>query len=141
MVMTARTLSRPEYEVLLHSLSQAQDGLTRLSAALSGVADWEYLFQGALKHGVFPSLYRRLADTCPEAAPPEFLAEMQRLYRLNARRNLRLTGELLKVLSLLESQDVVAIPLKGPVLAQMAYGDLALRQFHVLEFLVRHQNL
>src|SRR5208337_1195622 len=81
LLMTARDLPRPEYEVLLHSLSQAQDGLTRLSAALSGVVDWDYLFQGALKHGVFPSLYRRLADTCPEAAPPEVLAAWRRLYQ------------------------------------------------------------
>ena len=61
--MTAMALPRPEYEVLLHSLSQAQDGHTRLSAALTRVANWDYFFQGVLDHGVFPSVYRRLSDT------------------------------------------------------------------------------
>ena len=129
--------SPPEYEVLLHGLSQTQDGLTRLRVALSGVADWDYLFQCALKHGVFPSLYRRLADTCLEAVPSEVLAAWRRLYQVHALRNLRLTGELLKTLDLFESQGIAALPYKGPVLAQTAYGDLALRQFADLDILVR----
>ncbi len=108
---------------------------------MSGVADWDYLSHGALKHGVFSSLYRRLADTCPEAAPPEVLAAWRRLYQVHARRNLRLTGELLKVLALLESQGVLAIPLKGPVLAQTAYGDLTLRQFGDLDILVSRADM
>jgi len=108
---------------------------------LSGVADWDYLFQGALKHGVFPSFYRRLADTCPEAAPPKVLAAWRRLYQVHARRNLRLTGELLKVLALFESQGISAIPLKGPVLAETAYGDPTLRQFADLDILVSRADL
>ena len=141
MVMTAMKLPRPEYKVLLHSLSQAQDGDTRLRAALSRMVDWDYLFQDALKHGVFPSLYRRLADTCPEAAPPEVLAAWCRLYLVHARRNLRITGELLQVLALLESQGISAIPLKGPVLAQRAYGDLTLRRFVDLDILVSRADM
>lgn len=139
--MTAMALPRPEYEVLLHGLSQAQDGPTRLSAALSRVADWDYLFQGALKHGVFPSLYRRLADICPEAVPPQVLADWQRLYKIHARSNLRRITELFKVLALLESQGILAIPLKGPVLAKVAYGDSALRQFYDFDLLVRPQDM
>ncbi len=131
----------PEYEVLLRSLSQAPDGETRLSAALSGVGDWDYLFQAALQHGVFPSLYRRLADTCPEAAPPEVLAAWRRLYQGHARRNLRLTGELLQVLALFASQGISAIPLKGPVLAETAYGDTSLRQFADLDILVSRKDI
>lgn len=139
--MTAMALPRPEYEVLLHSLSQAQDGDSRPRAALSGGTDWDYLLQGAFKHRVFPSLYRRLADTCPEAAPPEVLAAWGRLYQAQARYNLRLTGDLLQVLALFESQGITAIPLKGPVLAETAYGDLALRQFVDLDILVRRADM
>ena len=132
---------RPESEVLLHGLSQAQDGLTRLRVALSGVEDWDYLFHGALKHGVFPCLYRRLADTCPEAVPPEVLAAWRRLYQVHARRNLRLTSELLKALALLESHGVAALPFKGPVLAQTAYGDPTMRQFADLDILVSRKDM
>ncbi len=135
--MTAMTLPRPECEVLLHSLHQAQDGDTQLRGALSRVADWESLERLALKHHVFPSLYRRLADTCPEAVPPEVLAGWGRLFLVHARRNLRLTGELLQVLAFLTSQEISAIPYKGPILAQTAYGDLTLRQFVDLDILVR----
>lgn len=109
--------------------------------ALSGVADWDYLLQVALKHGVFPSLYRRLADSCSEAVPRDVLDAWGRLYRVHARRNLRLTVDLLQVLSLFESQGISAISLKGPVLAQTAYNDLTLRQFVDLDILVSRTDV
>lgn len=112
-----------------------------LGAALSQVADWERFKSLAVQHGVFPSLYRRLAALSPAAAPPNVLAAWGRDYRIHARRNLRLTGELLRVLNLFASQGVTAIPLKGPLLAQTAYGDPALRQFIDLDILVRPRDL
>ncbi|MGD0216778.1 MAG: nucleotidyltransferase family protein [Desulfobaccales bacterium] len=133
--------ARPEYEVLLHSLSQAQAGDTRLGTALSRVADWESLQRLASKHCVFPSLYRRLADTCPEAIPPEVLAGWRQLYLVHARRNLRLTGELLQGPALFESQGISAIPFKGPILAQEANGDPILRQFADLDILVSRKDI
>jgi len=133
----------PSQRALLQALRQdrAGDNGAGLRAALVQVEDWEGLLKAALDHGVVTSLYRRVAELCPEAAPPLVLAEMQRLYGVNARRNLRLTGELLQVLALLESHGIYAIPLKGPVLAQVAYGDLALRQFIDLDILLRPQDI
>jgi hypothetical protein len=86
-------------------------------------ADWDCLFHGALIHGVFPIFYRRLAGTCLEAAPPKVLAAWRQLHQVQARQNLRLTGELLKALALFESQGIIAISLKGPVLAETVYTD------------------
>lgn len=131
----------PHHRALLLALRPERDDGAELRAALAQVRDWEGLLQAALNHGVVTSFYLRVAAACPEAAPPWFLAEMQRLYRLNARRNLRLTGELLQVLALLESHGIPAIPIKGPVLAQVAYGDLALRQFIDLDIMLRPQDI
>lgn len=133
----------PQQRALLQALRQERPGDkgAGLRAALAQVEDWEGLLRAALEHGVVTSLYRQVAEVCPEAAPPEMLAEMQRLYGVNARRNLRLTGELLQILALLESHGIPAIPLKGPVLAQVAYGDLALRQFIDLDILLRPQDI
>ena len=103
--------------------------------------DWEAVRRKALDHGVFPCLYRRIADICPEAVPAEVLGDWQRLYKIQAQHNLGRVGELFKVLAFLKSHGVEAMTLKGPVLAKMAYGDLALRQFYDLDLLVRPQDM
>ena len=55
--------------------------------------------------------------------------------------NLLLTREMLRVLSLLEAEGIRAIPFKGPTLAMMAYGNLALRQFNDLDFLLQPADI
>ncbi len=47
-----------------------------------------------------------------------------------------LTRELLKLLGLFDAHGVRAIPYKGPTLAAIAYGNLALREFDDLDVLV-----
>jgi hypothetical protein len=56
------------------------------------------------------------------------------------RRNLFLTGELVKLLDCFASEGVDVIPFKGPVLALLAYGDLGLRQFGDLDIVIRKQD-
>ncbi len=135
-------LTRPEHQVLLRSLRLGIEvDPAPLRAELKRVTDWDYLLQAALQQGVFSTFYHRVADSCPEAVPPEFLTELQRLYGVNTRTNLKMTGELLQVLNLLESHGIPAVPFKGPVLAATVYGDIAMRQFIDLDLLVRRQDI
>ncbi|MCG2771376.1 MAG: nucleotidyltransferase family protein [Desulfobacterales bacterium] len=90
---------------------------------------------------MFPALYRRVTDICPGAVPSDVLADWLSLYKIHARRNLRITTELIQVLNLLESQSIVAVPYKGPLLAAVAYGDIALRQFVDLDILVSRNDI
>jgi hypothetical protein len=131
-----------EHEALIRGLGLQADAATTqgLRGALAQVTDWEYLLKTALDHGVFPCLYRRVADFCPEAAPPDFLNQLRNLYKAHARRNLKLTTELIRVLNLLASHGITAVAYKGPVLAAVAYGDIALRQFVDLDILVSRQD-
>jgi hypothetical protein len=86
-------------------------------------------------------LYKNLKVTCPEAVPKTILDPLQDHYNANARRNLFLTGYLLRILHLLEGKGIAAVPLKGPVLAATVYKDLALRPFSDLDILVRKQDV
>jgi hypothetical protein len=52
-----------------------------------------------------------------------------------------MTSELLKVSKLLEENDIKAISFKGPVLSQMAYGDVISRQYCDLDILVDEKLL
>jgi len=68
---------------------------------------------------------------------------MQRLRtaaHTTARRNLRLTSELLQILDALHGLDIRCIPYKGPVLAAMVYGDISLRQFADLDVIVPERD-
>jgi hypothetical protein len=133
----------PEHQVLLLAVALgAEAGAAgRLRVALSKVTEWDYLLGAALQHGVFPLFYRRLTSDCFEAAPPAFFAYLRNLNKALARRNLKVTAELLQVLALLKPHDIAAIPFKGPVLAEVAYGDHNLRQFVDLDIIVRQQDL
>lgn len=136
-------VNNSEHMVLIRCLQQGNGALNveELRAALGRVTDWEVVRRMALAHGVFPSLYRRVANTCPEAVPAEVLADWLGLYKIQARRNFRLTTELIQVLSCLESHGIIAVPYKGPLLAAAAYGDIALRQFVDLDILVNRKDL
>jgi hypothetical protein len=103
--------------------------------------DWPFLLRTAHQHGVMPLLYRSLSTACPEAVPQTVLAQLRARFQTNARRNVLLTKELLKLLNLLEAQRIPTLCLKGPALAASAYGSLSLRQFGDLDILVRQRDV
>jgi hypothetical protein len=107
----------------------------RIRTLLQQDIDWAYLIQTAAQHGVMPLLYQSLNTTCPEAVPKANLAQLRNYFHTNAQRNLFLTKELLKLLTLFETHSIPAIPFKGPVLAVSAYGNLSLRQISDLDIL------
>jgi hypothetical protein len=76
-----------------------------------------------------------------ELIPKEVFVECEVYWRSQASRNLLQTAELLRVLRLLEMNRVLALPIKGPVLAASAYGDLSLRQFCDLDILVHREDI
>jgi hypothetical protein len=131
-----------EAELLLlcavsHMESERAD---RVRALLRGNVDWAYLLRMAGRHRVMPLLYWNLNTICPDGVPKNTLDELRDHFYANGQRSLILTGELLKILNLLEEREVSAIPYKGPVLATVAYGNLALREFGDLDLLVRKDD-
>jgi Uncharacterised nucleotidyltransferase len=103
--------------------------------------DWEYLIRTAEVHGMLPLLCWNLHNTCPDAVPSVTLDQFRSHFFNNAGRNAFLTGELLKLLHMLEAHGIPAIPFKGAVLAIKAYGNLSLRQFNDLDILVHKQDV
>ena len=134
--------NRPEHALLVCS---AQPKLTeelseRTRSILRQPLDWNYLINLANEHRVIPALYNRLKDFS-EASPAEPMSDLRGRFRQIAATNLALTGKLLKLLALLREHDISAIPYKGPILAQTAYGDIRLRQFIDLDILVQKRDM
>ncbi len=121
----------PAYHLLLWTLSVRRPG----SAPLAGI-DWEEFVNLAEYHGVRPLVYRALREACWDAVPDAVRAPLAAFYRANAIWSLRVTAELIALLDRLEREGIRAMPLKGPVLADMVYGDAALREYGDLDVLV-----
>lgn len=129
-----------ELLILCARTSIGPEVTARINSIISQIKDWEYVVEAAIRHGVTPLLYQCLNKSCPESSPPDVLNRLQRYYRANAKRNLVVTAELLKVLSLFRNRDILAIPFKGPALAERVYGDLTLRAFVDIDILVYGQD-
>ncbi len=97
--------------------------------------DWSGFLQMAEHHGVRALVASNLAQYAPDV-PADITQDLRSAYAENLRRNLWFTGELARILEHLEKRRVQAIPYKGPVLAQSAYGDLGLRSFSDLDLFI-----
>lgn len=135
--------ARPEHQLLLCCARTALDfaSISRLRAFLLQQLDWATLVSAADRHGLLPLLYTHLKAQASDLTPASWLDFLQQRFQENHRNAVYLTGVLVKVLALLESQGISAIPYKGPVLAQELYGNLALRPFGDLDLLMRHRDV
>ena len=107
----------------------------------AGYIDWEYLFQLAQRHSILPLVYVQIERHAPDLVPPQVLAKLKKHYLENSARNTVLTAELCRLINLFRDKGIDAIPYKGPVLAQFAYGNIALRRFVDLDVIVRKSDV
>jgi len=112
-----------------------------LAAILAEPLDWNSIIHRASRHGLLPLLHKHLSTMRPSAVPPEILTQLSKQAVDIGRNNLRLTAELLRIIDTLGAAGLIAVPLKGPVLAQTVYGSIALRSFSDLDFLVSPQEI
>ncbi len=104
-------------------------------AAITTAVDWNELLRLAGHHGMLPLLARTLNQQNIEV-PSRIRESLAQANQENLRRNLWFASELARILQHFESKNVRAIPYKGPVLAESVYGDLGLRTFSDLDFLI-----
>src|SRR6267378_3467556 len=107
--------------------------------------DWSEVLRLAEYHGVLPLVARNLIESlCLESGrvkegrglPPEVERSLRSAYEANLRRSLWFAAELARIMQHFERRQLLAVPYKGPVLAQSLYRDLGLRSFSDLDFLI-----
>ncbi len=103
--------------------------------------DWTRVIQKALEHGVLPLVYRSLCVICPEEVPEPVLTKLRNHYQVNARQSFLFSRELIRILTIFNNNGINAIPFKGPVLAEIVYGDLALRQTSDLDIMIMKKDV
>ena len=132
-----------EHELLLHCTRTYVDPVRaeQTRSLLNQEIDWVYLLKLADRHSIMPLLYWRLIEICPDAVPLEILSQLRERFKKNTWHNLFLTGELIRILALIKSRRVTAVPFKGPALAALLYGNLALRDFGDLDIVIHEKDI
>jgi Uncharacterised nucleotidyltransferase len=131
------TGSSNEFDLLCAcaGVSPAPERIAYIARAAERETDWRQLLQLAEHHGLLPLVARNLA-AYGGGFPTEIEQQLRSAYEANARRNLWFASELKRMTDYLHGKELRAVPYKGPVLAESVYGDLALRSFSDLDFLI-----
>jgi len=114
---------------------------TRLRALIAQEQDFAGLIAAAADHCVAPLVCHHLANAASEELPPIWREQLREEFLLNSRRNLFLAAAMFRVLEAFKGGGIRAVPHKGPSLAALAYGDIALRQFADLDFLLQQAQI
>jgi len=133
----------PELRLLLacaraHASAEDEAAIRRL---LEQGADWTLFVQKALSHGLAGLAGDTLSRLAPDMVPGDVLGAFQAYIAQTRESNRALLDELAQLITVLAEGGVEAIPFKGPVLAQQAFGDLGLRGFRDLDFLIQDRDL
>jgi len=130
-----------EFELLLSCSPGERNGeAERLRKVLGSGLDWHLVFRLANWHHMVPLLYWSLARV-EVPVPSEVMGALKTAFIQNVGRTLAMTGELLTIIDLLSQRDIMAVPYKGPVLADRLYGHIALRQSADLDIIVQKRDV
>ncbi len=119
----------------------AAEGATR---ALNGFTDtdWGMLLDASLHHGLTPLLYHRIKPFFAAGSVPLHVQQrLKEIYFQAAARNMRLYRELAQVVQAFNKAGAPVILLKGAHLAEVVYGNIALRPMVDVDLLVKQADL
>jgi hypothetical protein len=131
-----------EWSFLLAACSEIsrQEKTERLRLLANGPIRWKLLLSFADRHGTRPLLHQALADL-DGTVPSAEMSALQRSYQTNLHKALFLSRELIRIVDQLSALGIGVMPYKGLALAELAYGDIALRQAGDIDLLIRAQDL
>jgi hypothetical protein len=106
--------------------------------------DWDYVIATASSHGLLPLLQKNVAKVAAGAAtdlvPGHVLSRLKRESVANSQSVLHLIGKQLAAYRLLRDRGMRVAIFKGAVLAQMAYGEVSLRQAGDIDMLIDREQ-
>lgn len=134
--------TRPEHQLLLTVARRELDQhrVIEVRELLRQPLDWDYLVATAFNHRLIPLLHKNLANAAPALVPRQILARLKRQSVANSQSVLHLIGKQLKVYRLLKEHGIRAAIFKGAVLAQLAYGEVSLRQAGDIDILIDRRH-
>lgn len=136
-----RSEFRPEEQLVVTCARTGAVPEADLAAVLDRPLEWDVVVETAITHGVAPLVSDALRRCAPDAVPDEARGRLRARSQAVAARNLRLLREVAALSAAFERRGIRAIPYRGPVVADIAYGAVGLREFGDLDFLLAYDDL
>ena len=137
-------VSGAEHQLLLRCCAVTgsfADGRPAISSLVERGVDWNRFLALANRNGVAPMVAARLGAEGAANLTPHVARALRLSYEVNALRCNHLAGCAVEIVDSFAAAGVPAIAIKGPALAIAAYGDVAMRVFGDLDFVVRLEDL
>jgi len=131
--------SRPENELIL-SIARRNIDREEVRALAQMQLDFDYLFDTARANGLLPLLQKHATSAAGDLFPNHFLSRLKRESVFNSQNVLRLIARQLAIYKLLKQNGIRVAIFKGPLLAQLAYGDISLRQAGDIDVLISREQ-
>ena len=128
--------TRPENELIL-CIARREPGID-LHVLLQQPLNWGYLLATAYSHGLLPLLQKHLSTY--DAVPSHFLARLKRESVANAQTVLHLISKQLRLHTLFTENKIPVAFFKGPLMSQMAYGEISLRQAGDIDVIINRKH-
>lgn len=136
-------INKSQFEIenrLVKLLSQVNPQKPEVISLLQNEVDWNYIFETAEEHRIIPLLFSQIksdyANRISETVFNKFQARFQEIATYNFARS----TQLIKLVNLLQSHDFPVLSYKGMTLAELAFGDITLRQFTDIDLFVQKQD-
>jgi hypothetical protein len=123
--------------ILISCLKKSPDGPEKTGLTGLSPKDWDDLLDYASMQRIAPLLWHRLKQkNLHPCLPDTAVARLQEATRRNTMKNLRLNGEMARLLDELEKDSIPLIALKGIVMANAFYENIGLREMNDIDVIV-----
>jgi hypothetical protein len=109
----------------------------QLRSLASQPIDWDYVTAVAYAHGLLPLLNKHVGT---DLVPTHIRSRLKRESLANSQTVLHLVARQLRIYKLFKENRIPVALFKGPLLAHMAYGDIALRQAGDIDLLIARRH-
>ena len=128
---------RPEHDLILQIARRGADS-SQLQRLASTNLDWDYVLTSAYAHGLLPLLHHHLTKV--DLVPAHVRSHLKREAVANSQNVLHLVSKQLLIHKLFKEHRIPVAIFKGPLLAQMAYGEISLRQAGDIDLLIARRD-
>lgn len=112
------------------------DTISRIRDLLQENLDWQLIFHVAEIYRSIPLVAMHLSHHAMDLVAIDIQRDLQNFHRTSTQHNMALAIEVLRLIKLLQSEGLRAIPFKGPVSAIRVYDDMAMRACGDIDLLV-----
>ena len=140
MLVAARQFG-PEWTILRTAClpGSSREKQDQLAVLISGPVDWPFLLELTERHGVRPLLHEALSPLV-KVIPSNHWQTLDADFHSNLYKAMLLSRELIRIVDHLSERGLEVMPYKGLALAQMLYGDIALRQAGDIDLFVHGKD-